>query len=94
MPEIIECFHVIPTDSLAIGQALQHNKSLKILNIWPASEHECLDKQNVKEFVEYLQSIYNLFILWVTTEARADESLIQELEVKIHTKKFYWIFYM
>ena len=76
---------MLPTDSLAIGQALQHNKSLKILNIWPASEHERLDKQNVKEFVEYLQNNYNLLdlTLWVTTEARADESLIQELEVKI-----------
>ena len=76
---------ILPTDSLAIGQALQHNKSLKILNIWPASEHERLDKQDVKEFVEYLQNNYSLIDLtiWITTEARVDESLIEEVEVKV-----------
>lgn len=76
---------MLPTDSLAIGQALQYNRSLKILNIWPASEHERLNKQNMKEFVEYLQNNYSLLdlTLWVTTEARADELLIQELEEKV-----------
>ena len=76
---------MLPTDSLAIGQALQHNKSLKILNIWPASGHERLDKQNMKEFLEYLQDNYSLLdlTLWVTNEARTDELLIQELEEKV-----------
>ena len=76
---------MLSVDSLAIGQVIQHNKSLQIVIIWPAKEHERLDKQNVKQFVEYLQDNYSLIdlTLWVTTEVRADVLLMQELEVKV-----------
>jgi len=76
---------MLTTDSLAIGQTLQYDKSLQVLIIWPAKEHERLNKQNVKQFVEYLQDNYSLIdlTLWVTTEVRSDASLIQELEVKV-----------
>ena len=76
---------ILSDDSLLIGQALQCNKTLKILNIWPAREDERLNKQSTKQFVDYLQNNYTLvdLTLWVTTEVRTDVILIQELEVNI-----------
>ena len=72
---------------LTIGETLQHNNSLKVLIIWPATEPNRLDKCSVKQFVEYLRSNYSLIdlTLWITTEARADELLIQELEIIIQS---------
>ena len=72
---------------LKIGETLQSNNSLKVLIIWPATEPNRLDRCSVKQFVEYLQSNYSLIdlTLWITTEARADELLIQELEIIIQS---------
>ena len=76
---------ILCDESLLIGQALQCNDTLKILIIWPSKEHERLDKNNVQQFVEYLQNNYSLvdLTLWVTTEVRADVLLMKELEAKI-----------